>query len=93
MNYLKKIFPVLILSGSLIFVGMSAGSNAEAATTISSLNSSLNTLKTKVKSLENKVKELTSCVNKGFVRDDAKISDDGSFNPEIGGLYGPSGNC
>lgn len=66
MNYLKKIFPVLILSGSLIFVGMYAGSNAEAATTITSLTKTVNSLSAKIKSLQNKVDDLSKCVDDGF---------------------------
>ena len=55
MNYLKKIFPVFMLSRSLIFVGVSAGSNAEAATTITSLTKTVNSLSAKIKVLESKL--------------------------------------
>lgn len=84
MNYLKKIFPVFMLSGSLIFVGISEGSNAQAATTISSLNKSLNSLKAKVILLESKVEDLSLCVNDGWRA--IKFKSSGEFS--IVGGYG-----
>jgi hypothetical protein len=64
MNYLKKNFPVFLLSGSLIFAGISFSPNAQAATaTIGSLTKSVNSLSAKVKLIEAKLSRYKICQN------------------------------
>jgi hypothetical protein len=62
MNYLKKNFPIFLLSGSLIFAGISFSPSAQGATaTISSLTKSVNSLSAKVKLLEARINLYKIC--------------------------------
>lgn len=53
MNYLKKNFPIFLLSESLIFVGISSVNQADAATTT-------------IASLQKEIRNLKSCTNNAF---------------------------
>ena len=64
MNYLKKNFPIFLLSGSLIFVGVTSINQAEAATaTIASLQKEIVTLKKEILTLKIDVAGLRECIN------------------------------
>jgi hypothetical protein len=53
MKYLKKNFPIFLLSGSLIFVGVTSINQAEAATAT-------------IASLQKEIRSLKSCTNDAF---------------------------
>lgn len=62
MKYLKKIFPIFLLSGSIIFAGISLSPSAQGATaTISSLQKEIVSLKKEIVSLKKDVREVGAC--------------------------------
>ena len=64
MNYLKKNFPVFLLSGSLIFAGISFSPSAQGATaTISSLQKEILTLKKQIVTLKKDMQEVRECID------------------------------
>ena len=68
MNYLKKNFPIFLLSGSLIFGGISFSPSAQGATaTISSLQKEILTLKKQILSLEKRVRADRACSNNNLM--------------------------
>ena len=67
MKYFKKIFPVFLLSGSLIFAGISLSPSAQGATaTISSLQKDIVSLKKEIVSLKSEIRDVGVCVNENF---------------------------
>ena len=62
MNYLKKNFPIYLLSGSLIFAGISFSPSAQGATTtISSLQKEILTLKKQILTLKKDMEAVRVC--------------------------------
>ena len=68
MNYLKKNFPIFLLSGSLIFAGISFSPSAQGATTtISSLQKEILTLKKQIVTLKKDMQEVRSCIDTNMI--------------------------
>jgi hypothetical protein len=64
MNYLKKNFPIFLLSGSLIFAGISLSPSAQGATaTISSLQKEILTLKKQTLALQKDMRAVRVCID------------------------------
>jgi len=62
MNYLKKNFPIFLLSGSLVFAGISYSPSAQSATaTISSLQKEILTLKKQTLALRKDMELVRVC--------------------------------
>jgi len=63
MNYLKKNFPIFLLSGSLIFAGISLSPSAQGTTaTISSLQKEILTLKKQTLALQKDMRAVRVCI-------------------------------
>ena len=62
MKYFKKIFPVFLLSGSIIFAGISLSPSAQGATaTVSSLQKEIVSIKKEIVSLKKDIREVGAC--------------------------------
>ena len=74
MNYLKKNFPIFLLSGSLIFAGISFSPSAQGATaTISSLQKEILSLKKQILTLKKDMQEVRECIEVNMVVHSAQI--------------------
>jgi hypothetical protein len=74
MNYLKKNFPIFLLSGSLIFAGISLSPSAQGATaTISSLQKEILTLKKQILTLKKDMQEVKECIDLNIIVQSAQI--------------------
>ena len=74
MNYLKKNFPIFLLSGSLIFAGISFSPSAQGATTtISSLQKEILTLKKQIVTLKKDMQEVRDCIDLNMIVQSTQI--------------------
>ena len=74
MNYLKKNFPVFLLSGSLIFAGITFSPSAQGATaTISSLQKEILSLKKQILTLKKDMQEVRECIETNMNVQNAQI--------------------
>ena len=74
MNYLKKNFPIFLLSGSLIFAGISFSPSAQGATaTISSLQKEILSLKKSILTLKKDMQWLQGCIEGNLIVHNAQI--------------------
>lgn len=75
MNYLKKNFPIFLLSGSLIFAGITFSPSAQGATaTISSLQKEVLTLKKQILTLKKDMQEVRECIGTNMSLQSTQIS-------------------
>jgi hypothetical protein len=73
MNYLKKNFPIFLLSGSLIFAGISLSPSAQSATVTTS------SLQKQIGSLQREIRSLKSCTNDAFFQISMALNQNSGF--------------